>query len=619
MEQPVLEPVVLEAEQLSLTLDEVSGKTILNSVTLSLHEGEILLLLGPGGCGKSSLSLCLNGIYPHAVESIVGGCIRLYGEPLELQDPGITARTVGIVFQDPESQFCMLRVEEELAFCLENIGCPSSEISARIDDALHLVNLSEYRCDAIHTLSGGQKQRLALACALALRPKVLILDEPTSNLDPGSAWLLAKQIHAIRKIYPMAVLLIEHQLDAWMEYVDRLAVMGTEGTILYEGPPAEYFSHYTDEADKLGIWQPGAAVLHRQLTEAVCTPDRVPEACKDSPPLSIRRLVDWWTSQSWDIRLGAKKWLELQHITASTSRLDNEYTSSGAPFPDGVGNQVFTLATGLAPKPPADPILQAEKLSLQRGNRQIVKELSFTMDSGELVALVGPNGAGKSTLAALLAGLVKPSSGSIQLGGVPLPRWREPELRQRIGMIFQHPEHQFVASSVQEELAYSLRLQKMNETYIQERVYNLLTQFRLSGHEDSSPFSLSQGQKRRLSVASMLGDEQQILLCDEPTFGQDAYAALELMLGLRARTDRGLAVMMITHDMELVDRFADRVIVMKEGRLVFDGSPRSLWAMGPEVLDQFNLLPPLAVQLYRHFIDGSLEQPCNEKECAACE
>ncbi len=189
---------VLEADRISLKLDDHLGDDVLSSVSMSLYKGEITLLLGPGGCGKSSLALCLNGIYPHAVESVVTGSVKLFGETPDLRHPGKTAQTVGIVFQDPDSQFCMLTVEQELAFCLENIGCPREEIGGRIEDALKLVQLTDCREKEIHTLSGGQKQRVAIAAALVLRPKVLILDEPTSNLDPASAQLLADRLHALR-------------------------------------------------------------------------------------------------------------------------------------------------------------------------------------------------------------------------------------------------------------------------------------------------------------------------------------------------------------------------------------------------------------------------------------
>ncbi|GIO34871.1 MULTISPECIES: ABC transporter ATP-binding protein [Paenibacillus] len=290
--QPDRSPVLV-ADRISLRLDEDQTEPVLSSVSLTLHERELTLLLGPGGCGKSSLTLCLNGIYPHAVESEVTGCVKIFGKTLDGEHPGETAQIVGIVFQDPDSQFCMLTVEQELAFCLENVSCPREEIGERIDDALRLVQLSDCRDRLIHELSGGQKQRVAIAAALALRPKVLLLDEPTSNLDPASARQLAERIHAIRRLLPVTTLLIEHHLDPWMEYVDRLVVMDHQGTVQYEGDPGHFFESRDAEAESAGIWLPRAVGLHRELSRSAGMTEGgdPPEAGSAPPPLSIRDLI----------------------------------------------------------------------------------------------------------------------------------------------------------------------------------------------------------------------------------------------------------------------------------------------------------------------------------------
>ncbi|MCM3785064.1 energy-coupling factor transporter ATPase [Neobacillus mesonae] len=555
----------VEVKELTLQFEEDSP-VILNKVNLELHEGEMLLLLGPSGSGKSTIALCLNGIYPQEIESCVTGSVKVWDRPISDRDAAVNAQAVGILFQDVDSQFCMLTVEEEVAFCLENIRCPQSEINERIDEALEMVGLSPYRNVQIHTLSGGMKQHLAIACALALRPEVLVLDEPTANLDPVSTQKLAELITLLRKKYGMAVLLIEHQLDAWMMEVDRVALMNHEGCIVHSDDPRSFFSAYRYELDWLGIWIPGPANLQRELFEHMAKKLTIQDFS-----LTSEELIRYWNSRP------EQEQQQVRNYLGERVRRRNL-------------NSAFLKQ---------NVVLDAKEITFSRKDREVIHNVSLRVQAGEFIAVTGPNGAGKSTLAGLISGLLTPHKGRVMLGETDIAELRESEIRKRVGLVFQHPEHQFVTDKVSDEVSFGLRLQGLSEEDVQRRTSELLAEFRLSDFADSNPYTLSQGQKRRLSVASMLVEDQQVLICDEPTYGQDAYASLRLMEALKARVDRGLTVIMITHDMEWVQAFASRVIVIRDGRVELDGSPAQLWAWSEDRLSKANLMLPIEIQLER--------------------
>lgn len=561
--------MALAAHNLSLYLDENNSAPLFSSLNLHLQPGTLTLLLGPSGSGKSSLALCLNGIYPYAIESIVHGDVLIGQQSLSSMSASSIAKHVGIVFQDPDSQFCMLKVEDELAFCLENIGIAANEIDARIKEALELVRLEKYRYTNIQSLSGGMKQRLSIACALALKPQVLILDEPTSNLDPISTKGIAACIQRLKQDHNIAVLLIEHQLDAWMPYVDQLAVLGKEGTFEFQGAAVDYFSDQGIQAGKLGIWMPTAVALHQEL-QMYC--DRKCKTIVETEaPLCADELFQKWIAMPASIRNYA-----LQYLNRNESTVKKQEKRSI-----------------LLP-----PLMEIEEVSFSRKmKKNIMNCINLSIPQGEFIALVGPNGAGKSTLAGLMSGLLKPTHGEIKLKTLPLQYYPELELRQLIGLIFQHPEHQFVTESVYDELAFSMREQGLNESSIHERVIGLLEQYRLSLYRHASPFSLSEGQKRRLSVAAMLSEQQGLLICDEPTYGQDQFSTQEIMQSLSLRVSQGMSVFMITHDMEIVEQYCHRVIVLNQGEIAFDGPTAKLWELPDEQLAYYHLSKPISVQL----------------------
>lgn len=524
----------ISAERLEFSYED---RQIFTDLTFSIGKNQSVLLLGPSGSGKSTLAFCLNRLYPEAVDGVLKGSISYEGQSLEAFKSGELNQKIGIVFQDPESQFCMLTVEEEVAFGLENFHIPREQMELKIDRALELVGLQNEKKTTIHTLSGGQKQKLALACVLVLEPEVIILDEPTANLDPVSSSELVETIALIKNERPFTLIVIEHKLDDWVELIDTCLVLDSNGSLLFEGTPAQCFGEFASFLKKEGIWLP-------KVVEAALTAKNAGMYSGEGLPLLKSELL-----------------AGLDHSFDFSKKINK------------------TLAI-------KEPILEVKGLHA----RWHLKNINLTIHKGEQIALVGSNGAGKTTLSKCLAGLIPVTQGEIQFLGVPLSKWREKDLFQLLGYVFQNPEHQFITDSVFEEIAFGLE--------DRASALSLIEKIGLEKHANAHPFALSQGQKRRLSVATMLVHEQELLILDEPTFGQDANTAHEIMEILEEKSG---AVMMITHDMELVDQYTDTVHVLDAGELIFSGTPEKLWE-DEEIVSRARLKLPFRKQLQNELV-----------------
>jgi len=446
---------------------------------------------------RSTLAHTLTGLIPHDIFAHVQGEVRVDGLNPAQAAPGEVAARVGLLFQDPESSFATLVVEDEIAFGLENLRLPPAEMPARMHTALRQVGMGDFLTRRLETLSGGEAQRVALAALLAMQPPALILDEPTANLDPAATREFFETLATLKSRH--TILLIEHKLAACAHLADRVLLLDGDGRLLAAGEPQHVFREHRAAIDVAGIWLPPEL-----------DPERPPRT--DFPPLEAH--------------------------------------------------------------PPA---VAVDGLSFGYGDEPLLRDLHFTIPQGDFVALLGPNGAGKSTLARLLIGLIPPPPGCVHLFGEPVERLSVAEVTERAGYVFQNPEHQFVADRVHDELAYSLRARGWEEARIRARVDELLARFGLQAHADRNPFTLSQGQKRRLSVATMLAAGQRLLILDEPTFGQDRRTAYALMDSMAELNRQGVTILMITHDMRLVREYARRALVLHQGRLIFDGTPADLF------------------------------------------
>ena len=446
-----------------------------------------MLLLGPSGSGKSTLLAALAGVLGGDDEGDSSGSLTVDG-----RDPRLARGTAGLVLQDPDSQVIMARVGDDVAFGCENLGVPREQLWRRVREALDLVGLTvplEHPTDA---LSGGQKQRLALAGALAMRPGLLLLDEPTANVDPDGVLEVRDAVHAVLMRTGSTAVIVEHRVGAWLDVVDRIVVLGSDGGIVADGEPRAVLAAQGAALAAAGVWVPG----------------REPRITRRPGPH------------------------ELPMLLAADS---------------------LTLA-----RVPDHPLVATE-----------ITPLDLSIEGGMALALTGPNGSGKTTLALTLGGLIAPSAGEVRASadlaaGADLRpiRWRSRELLTRIGSVFQTPEHQFLATTVREELAIGPRALRLAPAEVTARVDELLERLGLAALAAANPFTLSGGQKRRLSVGAVLATRPRVLVLDEPTFGQDAVTWSALVDLLDELRSRGAAVVAATHDPRFVSAIGARELIL---------------------------------------------------------
>ncbi|WP_322923368.1 ABC transporter ATP-binding protein [Paenibacillus campi] len=634
--QPVPKQTYLGCDHLSVRFYN-QERPVLQQLSLTIRQGEKVLILGPSGSGKSTLLSVLAGIIPQHVEAELEG--HVHSQP-----------ACGVMFQDPDSQFCMLRVDEEIAFSLENRSIPRAQMEPLIERAMEQVGLHIPRQTPIETLSGGMKQRLALACLLALEPEVLFCDEPTAQLDPVSRNDVFKLLHQLSNKGHHTMIVVEHVLDGCIEWMDRVILLDRNGRLLADGSPAEIIANYRQEMERAGVWLPRlfpyrwedvrrnpahplAVELTEQLQQRLERRNGQAGAKADIDMLSTTMTTMLATSNE-HIPTGAKPDRATTRIIATPATSD-EHHSTGATAlfertpiqpsddkqvakTDGVAANAIHAAQAVQTDSTAPSIghteyaatdthssasdklpalLQTDQLTIGYGRQAIMHGLHVHIPAGQWVAIVGENGSGKSTFLKSLLRLVPALSGTVRLHNKELRKWHDRELYARAGFVFQNPELQFVTDTVYDEVAFGGRQRGWDEQQLQQRTLQLLREFGLEHLRDEHPFALSLGQKRRLSVATMLLFDQELLLLDEPTFGQDARTAAELIGRLHRRQQAGTTIVMVTHDMELVDRYADRVLLFQAGDIAYDGDPPGLFLNGT-LLQQSAIEAPLPYRLH---------------------
>ena len=498
---------------------DAQAEATLKDISFDIAKGEKVLILGPSGSGKSTLAQCLNGIIPNIHKGQAKGQVRIDGQDIFKQSIYDKSQSVSTVLQDPDGQFIGLTVAEDLAFALENDCADQSEMKDKVAlwaERLDLTSLLNYRPQ---DLSGGQKQRVSLAGVLIDESPILLFDEPLANLDPKSGQETIDLIDKIHKEVGATTILIEHRLeDVLYRPVDRILLVN-DGQLLFNGSPDELLS--------------STLLLENGIREPLY--------------VTVLRQLGFDTTRAQNL-----------------SQLD-ALDLSGLGIPDSVLKDKRDSSS--------DSILKVEGLSVSYGdNPAIIEDMSFSLKKGERLAIVGKNGAGKSTLAKALCGFV-PSQGKLTYKGRDISQDSIAERSERIGFVLQNPNQMISQTMIFDEVALGLRLRGIEETEVEERVHEVLKTCGLYSFRKWPISALSFGQKKRVTIASILVLKPEIIILDEPTAGQDYKTYTDIMNFLDSLQKQGHTIVMITHDMQLMLEYSDRCLVVVEGKIIADDNP----------------------------------------------
>ncbi len=576
-ESSLLNQPILTLSDLAFTYRDTS-KPALDQINYRHRRGEFTVIVGETGAGKSTLCRCLNGLIPSFTKGRLDGSLQVAGHR-ESERPQVyeLARIVGLVFQDFEAQLFSTNVELETAFALENFAVDRDQMKTRVDQALNRVGLSGFEQRDPASLSGGEKQRLAIASVLAGSPSVVVMDEPTTDLDPIGKRDIFKLAQVLRNEIE-GIILVEHETEHVLS-ADRILLMH-EGRVVREGPPGEIL------ADPRNVERHGVRPLQTTVL--------LSELGLETDALTIQDATARIRSAGWRVRESAQESLD-------GARRREPYGERPGATQDETPREPQGESTGELQGESPLPVVHIENLVYRYDeSTPAVDGVSLDIAAGEFVALVGQNGCGKTTLAKHLNGLHAPTEGEVRVLGKSTADWTLPELGRRVGYVFQNPDHQIFANTVWDEVAFGARNYGFSEEEVGDRVDRALAETGLTGRDLEDPFNLTRGERQQLAVASVLATDPEILVLDEPTTGLDYHGQVAILNLVRRLNESGRTVVMITHSMWVVAEYADRCIIMSDGRVVQDGDVRTCFS-DPDLLESLYLEAPEAVRLGYEF------------------
>ena len=518
----------------------------LDGVSLDVAQGEFVVVMGHSGAGKSTLCTSLNGLIPHFFRGRMQGEVRVEGRSTREGKVGEFAQEVGLVFQDFEAQLFSTNVALEVAFGPENFQVEREEMVRRVHEVLGQVRLEGFEDRTPATLSGGQKQRLAIASVLAIEPRILCLDEPTTDLDPVGKLGIFRIAEELKSRDEVTLIVVEHETEETLD-ADRIVVL-RDGKIIADRPAREVLQD-VKLLEESSVMPLQVARFFRELgTEE----GQLPLTPAEGKEEFERR----------GLRVSPERHLEL--VEADKSR-EEKYEA---------------------------PIIEIEGLSHRYPNGVVALEgVDMTVRRGEFLAVLGQNGSGKTTLVKHFNGLLKPTEGSVRVDGEETVELGIRRLGQRVGYVFQNPDHQIFSDTVADEVAFGPKIREMEEDEIRERVEEALVAVGMEGRGDEDPFGLTKGERQRVAVASVLAVRPEVLILDEPTTGLD-YAEQRSMMDLvRRLSEGGSTIIAVTHTMWVVAEYAHRAVVVRDGKVALQGTVREVFTKEDELRDAA-LRPP---------------------------
>jgi energy-coupling factor transporter ATP-binding protein EcfA2 len=541
-------------ENFSFSYEETKEPALKN-INLRIKKGEVVLVTGPAGAGKSTLCCCMNGLIPHFYSGKIEGKVLVKGVDTQALTIGQLNTQVGLVFQDPESQLFNFTVEDEIAFGPENLGIEPDKVNALVDEMIRRVRLEGYNKRNPLTLSGGEKQACAIASILAMNPNIVIFDEPTSNLDPIGTQSVIQLITDLAKREKKTMIIVEHNLADLVTKVDRMIVM-LDGGILFDDSPKEVFRH-VDKLNEIGVNIPQSTQLLLKLSEANLVP---PEIC-----MTMNEVYEFISS-----KLDTKKFDE-----AKTYILEKEETPVEA-----------------------EPIIVVDNLThlYPEGNVEALRGINLKIYPRDFMAIIGQNGSGKTTLVKHFNGLLKPTTGKVYVKGVDTSTTTVAKLAGTVGYCFQNPDHQIVKNVVREEIAFGPKNLKVPPDEIERRIEEITTKLNIHKYLDEDPHELSKGNKARVNLAGVLAMKPDVLIVDEPLTGQDYKEAKAIMELLNELNREGKTIIIITHEMMFAAEYTRRIIVMNKGAMLYEGTPKQVYTK-KDILKATSLTEPEITQL----------------------
>lgn len=536
----------IEIKGLSFTYKN-SDSEVLKDVDLSIEEGKFTVIMGRTGAGKTTLAMLPNGIIPQLVEGTVKGTIIAGGKDSSKYRVQTMAREIGLVLQDPETQIFGRTVDEDTAFGPRNYLVPRDEIKERIKRALDKVRLDGYEKRQTSQLSGGEKQRLAIAGILAMDPSIIILDEPTSELDPIGREEIYSTMVSLQKDQKKTVVAVEHSSQEISEKADNIVVL-SDAHVVWQGSPKDFFREL-DLVERYGIKPlPVSKVGWELYKKGFIAKEEIPLTVDDAYSLVLRLL-------------------------------------------DG---RKLGFSPAEVPRQERTKLIEVNDVHYQYDkSKEALKGVSFDIYEGDYVALIGQNGAGKTTLAKHFNSLFKPTSGRILVCGKDTKNEEPNTLAEQIGYVFQNPDNQIFSTSVYKEMEYGLKALKLSEEEMSKRIHEIAKLLDIEKVLEEHPFSLGKGERQRVAVASILVLKPKILVVDEPTTGQDWDGIQNMMKLIDELHANGTTIVMITHDMDVVATHANRVIVMAKGSMVADGSVRDVFKQEKALKDAYVARPQI--------------------------